>query len=625
MGADRRHFLMGAAATGAALAAGPALAARTKAGPKAGPKGDPALHRLLDAFADEILDEAPEAATSLGLDNGRRAALKSRLSDRSWTAVEKGAQACADRLGRLKALERSRLGGQDLVYYDSMLYALQMGLEGARFAFGDNAFDTVVAEGTTPYVVSQQTGVFTSLPEFLNSQHKIATRADCDAYLARVEAFAKALDQETDRVRRDAGAGVVAPDFILKTTLDQMTEYRGQKAAETGLVKSLAERAKAKGIAGDWAGQAAALVSDKVFPALDRQIAEVKAAQAKARHDAGVWKLPDGEAYYAWLLKVGTTTALNADDIHKMGLEQNRAIESRMDALLKAQGLTQGTVGERMQALTRDPRFLFPNTDAGKAQVIEYLNGRIAALRPLLPKMSRLSLKAPVLVKRVPVDIEAGASLGYMNFPSLDGSRPAIYYINLKDTALWPKWTLPTLTAHETIPGHAWQGAYLAEHHAELPLITAMMGFNANVEGWALYAEQMADELGYYKDDPYGRLGYLQALQFRACRLVVDTGLHAKRWTREQAVEFLVAKTGRAQGAMTSEVDRYCSTPGQACGYKVGHTELLRLRDKAKAALGARYDLRDFDDAVITAGSVPMDVMATVVDRYIAAKAGKKA
>ena len=308
-----------------------------------------------------------------------------------------------------------------------------------------------------------------------------------------------------------------------------------------------------------------------------------------------------------------------------MGLEQNRAIESRMDALLKAQGLTQGTVGERMQALTRDPRFLFPNTDAGKAQVIEYLNGRIAALRPLLPKMSRLSLKAPVLVKRVPVDIEAGASLGYMNFPSLDGSRPAIYYINLKDTALWPKWTLPTLTAHETIPGHAWQGAYLAEHHAELPLITAMMGFNANVEGWALYAEQMADELGYYKDDPYGRLGYLQALQFRACRLVVDTGLHAKRWTREQAVEFLVAKTGRAQGAMNSEVDRYCSTPGQACGYKVGHTELLRLRDKAKAALGARYDLRDFDDAVITAGSVPMDVMATVVDRYIAAKAGKKA
>ncbi|WP_242919781.1 DUF885 family protein [Caulobacter sp. CCUG 60055] len=356
MGADRRHFLMGAAATGAALAAGPALAARTKAGPKAGPKGDPALHRLLDAFADEILDEAPEAATSLGLDNGRRAALKSRLSDRSWAAVEKGAQACADRLGRLKALERSRLGGQDLVYYDSMLYALQMGLEGARFAFGDNAFDTVVAEGTTPYVVSQQTGVFTSLPEFLNSQHKIATRADCDAYLARVEAFAKALDQETDRVRRDAGAGVVAPDFILKTTLDQMTEYRGQKAAETGLVKSLAERAKAKGIAGDWAGQAAALVSDKVFPALDRQIAEVKAAQAKARHDAGVWKLPDGEAYYAWLLKVGTTTALNADDIHKMGLEQNRAIESRMDALLKAQGLTQGTVGERMQALA-DPEY----------------------------------------------------------------------------------------------------------------------------------------------------------------------------------------------------------------------------------------------------------------------------
>ena len=612
---DRRQFLSStAAATGVAFAS--TASAQTQA-QAAGEDGK--LRVVLDKIFYANIDDSPQGATSLGLDKGPRAALKSRLDDRSAAfRVSRIAHAKAH-LAELKGIDRTKLTGLSPVDYDVVAYQLETTIAGERFSYG------ATGGRYAPYAISQLTGAYQEVPDFLDGQHKVETGADADAYLARLKGFAVALDQDLERTRADAAKGVMCPDFNLDTTLAQLKALRGAPAARTVLVESLGRKAKAAKLGDGYAASAEKIVAAEVFPALDRQIAAVEALRAKAGGQAGAWKLPDGEAYYAWLLKVGTTTALNADDIHKMGLEQNRAIESRMDALLKAQGLTQGTVGERMQALTRDPRFLFPNTDAGKAQVIEYLNGRIAALRPLLPKMSRLSLKAPVLVKRVPVDIEAGASLGYMNFPSLDGSRPAIYYINLKDTALWPKWTLPTLTAHETIPGHAWQGAYLAEHHAELPLITAMMGFNANVEGWALYAEQMADELGYYKDDPYGRLGYLQALQFRACRLVVDTGLHAKRWTREQAVEFLVAKTGRAQGAMTSEVDRYCSTPGQACGYKVGHTELLRLRDKAKAALGARYDLRDFDDAVITAGSVPMDVMATVVDRYIAAKAGKKA
>jgi uncharacterized protein (DUF885 family) len=204
-----------------------------------------------------------------------------------------------------------------------------------------------------------------------------------------------------------------------------------------------------------------------------------------------------------------------------------------------------------------------------------------------------------------------------MNSGSLDGSRPSTYYINLHDTANWPRFTLPSLTYHETIPGHVWQGAFITERHT-LPLINTMLGFNAYVEGWALYAEQLADEVGLYADDPLGQLGYLQGQQFRACRLVVDTGLHAKRWTREQAVDWMVAATGRTKGAMTSEVDRYCSNPGQACGYKVGHTEILRLREKAKAAMGPRFDVRDFNDAVVTAGVVPLTVLSTVIDGYIA-------
>ena len=272
-----------------------------------------------------------------------------------------------------------------------------------------------------------------------------------------------------------------------------------------------------------------------------------------------------------------------------------------------------------MTALGKDPKYLFANTDAGREQLIAYLNGLIAGVRPKLSKAFNLRLKAPVNVKRVPVDIQNGAGQGYMNSGSLDGSRPSTYYINLKSTENWPKFSLPSLTYHETIPGHAWQGAYLTET-GKLPLVRILLsGFNAYVEGYALYAEQLGDEIGMYDDDWAGRLGYLQAQKFRAVRLVVDTGLHAKRWSREQAVQWAVDNSGRTRAAMTSEIDRYTGTPAQACGYKVGHTEINRLRDRAKASLGGKYDLRTFDDLLVETGAVPLTILGDVVDGYIKA------
>ena len=328
--------------------------------------------------------------------------------------------------------------------------------------------------------------------------------------------------------------------------------------------------------------------------------------------------MPDGEAYYRWALRLGTTTTQSADEVHRIGLAQNEEIKARMDALLKGQGMTQGSVGERVAALNKDPRFLFPDTDEGRAQLIAYLNGRIAAVRTLMPRLSHLGLKADVMVKRVPPDIQDGAALGYMNPASLDGSRPAIYYVNLKSTALWPRYQLATLTAHEGLPGHTWQLGYLAEHHAEVPTISSLMGFNAFVEGWALYAEQLIDESGLYDDDPWSRIGYLQAQQFRACRLVADTGLHAMGWSRDKAVEFLSGESGKGKDAMTSETDRYCASPGQACGYKTGHNEIVRLRDHAKAALGPQFDLAAYDDVVVKTGGVPLELLPGVIDGYIA-------
>ena len=607
---DRREILAGAALAGVSLGL-PALASAATA-----TCADPRLRAVVDRLADEMLALSPTTATTLGLDKGARTPLRAQLDDYSPAADARAAAVAADAARALAVIPRASLRGQDLTLYDTVEYALGLGRQARGFDYGNRS--NPLPGGAVPYVITQQNGAFGQVPEFLDAYHQIDTRADADAYLARLAAFPRLLDQESAIVAQEAARGVIAPDFILENALGQLHALRSTPTAEQKLVASLVRRTAAKGIAGDWGAQATRLVEGEVYPALDRQTAALTAARAHADDRAGVWKLPQGDAYYAFALRAGTTTALTPAQVHATGLAQSRELQARMDTMLRAQGLTQGSVGDRASALTKDPRQLYPNTDAGRAELIAYVQSRIDAVRPLLPRMSRLGLKADVTVKRVPADIQDGAALGYMNFASLDGLRPAIYYINLKDNGVWPKWTLQTLTAHEGVPGHAFQGAYLAEHTREIPTISSLMGFNAFVEGWALYAEQLIDELGIYDHDPLGRLGELQALNFRAARLVVDTGIHHLRWTRAQAIDWMVANTGRARAAVTSEVDRYCASPGQACGYKIGHNEILRQRARAKAAIGSRFDLRDFDDAVVTTGGVPLAVLGPVIDRYIA-------
>ncbi|MYM94101.1 DUF885 domain-containing protein [Duganella vulcania] len=576
---------------------------------------DARFSTLLENFADEILRLSPTSATSLGLDKGARAGLKAQLEDLSPVGDAAWAAQVKSMLGRLTALDRAALGADAQLRYDTVRYAAREGVAGLRFPFGGAA--SGFFGGTSPFPVTQQDGALTRIPEFLDSQHQIANAADAEAYLERVAGMARTLDQETARIVEQASHGIMPPDFIARTALGQLKDYRKTAVAAQKLVTSISERTEKLGIAGDWNARAAKLVDGMVYPALDRQIAAFAKATAKATSVAGVHRLPDGAAYYEWALKLGTSTSHSAKEIHAIGLEQNKQLQARIDTILKAQGITHGTVGARLTALAKDPKRFYADNDQGREQLIAYCNERIQAVRGLMPKISHMDLKVPLQVKRVPADIEAGAALGYMNFASLDGSRPAIYYINLKSTTLWPKSELATLTAHEGLPGHAFQGAYLAEHHDELPLIASLMGFNAFVEGWALYAEQLVDEFGLYANDPFSEIGYLQAQQFRACRLVVDTGIHAMKWTRQQAIRFLVENTGRGLQAMTSEIDRYCVSPGQACGYKMGHNEILRQRDRAKAALDGKFDLAAFNDALVQSCGVPLTVLPTVVDRYI--------
>lgn len=601
---DRRQLLASTAASAAALAL-PKIAFADAANPAAAK-----LDGLMDTFFQENLRESPEMATILGLDKGKNADLKGKLSDQSAAGIAAHKTLNESQLNRLKALDASALTGMDRVNYDTLVYVGDSRARVASFDFGGSAF------GPSPYAVSQLTGVYQQVPDFLDTKHRIENAADADAYISRLEAFAVQLDNNTERMKHDKGLGIQPPDFILDRALEQLTALR--VAPDTSLlVTSIARRAKEKGLADSYAANAARIYFDKIAPALDRQIAEARILRASATHDAGVWKINDGDAYYAAALHFSTTTNMSAAEIHNMGIEQGKEISARIDGILKKQGMTQGTVGERVAALYKDPKQIFPNTDAGKSQAIAFCNGRLNAIKPKLPTVFNRIPPYTFEVRRVPVQTEAGAASAFSQQPSLDGSRPGIVYINLHDTAEWPRFTLSSVIFHEGLPGHQLEGG-LALSNKSLPLIRKTIGFSGYAEGWALYAEQLADEIGMYEDDPLSQIGYLKFQLFRANRCIADTGIHAMKWTREQAIAQFVDSEGEAPSFAAREVERYCVSPGQACSYKIGHTVWLNARERSKKALGAKYAIKDFHDAGLNCGRVPLDVLDSVIDRYIA-------
>ncbi|MGH9221417.1 MAG: DUF885 domain-containing protein [Vicinamibacterales bacterium] len=568
---------------------------------------------LLDQIGDNYLRFAPESATSLGVDSGARAALRSQLADRSAEGQQKIATQVRQDLERAKAIDTSGLTHANRTSVEVVRSAYQIASEGFAMPYGDI---TVGSWRNTPYVVIQNVGAYLDIPRFLDSDHPIENAADAEAYLARMQAFAKQLDGERGRIEAARGKGLVPPAFLIDKALQQM-RLSAKNTREGGmLVESIARRTKT--ISGDWAQRARTIAAQEIAPALDRQIAELEAQRKVAKDDAGMWARPNGDEFYRWALKASTTTSMTPDDVHAMGQEELKALHAEMDTIMKGLGFTSGTVGQRMQALATDRRYQFSEGDKGRAEILAFIEERVTWIRAQLPRAFNTRVNPNMEVKRLPPEEEPGAPTAYGGAGSIDGKIPGRYWINLKSTDLHSKYSLADLTFHESIPGHILQG----EFTRKMPIIRQLLAFNAYSEGWALYAQQLAAELGAYEDDAVGRLGYLQAIAFRACRLVVDTGLHAKRWTREQGVRFFVDVNGSNELEVASEVDRYCSWPGQACGYKVGHSEINRQREKAGTALGQRFDLKAFDDAVVLGGNVPLDVLAKNVDEYIrAAKA----
>jgi len=603
---SRRESFAGFGAASAFVAL-PGCARTIAAGP--GPATEAEASAVLDSIAEDLLWLQPESATELGIDTGARAPLRSRLSDRSHAGQERIAATLRADLARAEAIDTSALSFPTRTSVEVVRSAYRTALEGFALPYGDVA---VGGWRNTPYVVIQNVGAYLDLPRFLDSDHPVRDAADAEAYLARLDSYPAQLDGELGRIQAARAKGLVPPAFLIDKAVTQMEASLKGAREGGGLVESLERRTK--GMPGDWAARARAIAQQKVAPALERQIAELKIQRQSATNEAGMWARPGGDAFYRWALKASTTTSMTPDQVHQMGLDQLAELHGRMDPILRKLGYTQGSVGARMQALAKDPRYKFSEGDKGRAEIMAYIQEWLGKFRTRLPNAFRTLVRGNLEVKRLPPEEEPGAPGAYGGAGSIDGSIPGKFWINLRSTDLHSKYSLPDLAAHEAIPGHVWQGEYANQ----LPLIRTMLSFNAYSEGWALYAEQLMDELGAYDDFEVGRLGFLQSLAFRACRLVVDTGLHAKRWTREQGVAFFVERNGSNPLEVGSEVDRYCSWPGQACGYKVGHSEIVRQRTRAQAELGPRFDLPDFDDAVVKGGNVPMDVLARNVGDYIA-------
>lgn len=594
----RREFM---ATSSAALA----LAAFRPGEALAQSKGDAQLNAVLDRIFYADIDLEPETATERGFDKGDRAALKSRLNDNSPAGRARRAANDRKSLRDLQAVAPVGLSQTAKLQRDVALYVVGQRLVPEAFQ---------LESIRRPYPIFQQGGAYFSVPDFLNSQHTVETKADAEAYLSRLSAFQKSIDDDSDYQRSVASRGVIAPAWSIDLTLGQMRKVRQVAAAESPLVASLVRRAGEKGIAGDWAKRAAKIVDSEVYPALDRQMALMTQLRASSPAGDGVWRLKDGEAIYAAALKDSITTDMSPDEVHNIGLRQVAELSAQLTQLLDAAGYKGATVGQRLAALNAAPEQLYANTDAGRAAMIASLNQGVAGMKGRLPKAFSDIPDKPLEIRRVPVEIQDGASNGYYYRAPLDGSRPAIYWINLKDTADWPKYQLPSLTYHEGIPGHHLQLGYAASS-GEVPLMLRTLFISAYGEGWALYAEQLADELGGYTG--LEKAGYLQSFLFRAARLVVDTGIHAKRWSREKATQYLVETVGFSQGRSQREVERYCTQPGQACSYKIGHNKWTELRQRAQGTLGDKFSLAWFHD-VLKEGLMPLELLERRVNERIA-------
>ena len=567
------------------------------------------LNLFYEKIFAQVLFEEPELLSSIGLvERFGITGHNAKLSDASPAHQQRYFDRAKKNLEDLRAYPLAKQNASQQLSTHILEWYMSREIEGEKYQWHN-------------YPVNQLFGVQNEFPSFMANTHRLLAPRDCDYYQKRLIAVGAKFDQLLESLKVREQKGILPPRFVVEKVLTEMNNFVAQPAAENILATSFKTRAAKISELNDeqraaWQKKVEAAITDDVYPAYRKLIDYFNALLPRTTTDDGVWKLPDGDAFYAYALRKSTTTTLKPEEVHELGLREVARIETEMRALLDANGFPGRPIGEAMDALRKDPRFLFSNDDKGRddalAEYTRLITDAIERCRVLFATVP----KAKIEVRRVPVFKEATSAGAYYNGASLDGTRPGVFYANLRDMGEVPKWSMPTLAYHEGVPGHHWQIA-TAQELKGLPQFRKLIPFTAYQEGWALYTEWLAKEAGWYEGDPFGDLGRLQAELFRAVRLVVDTGIHAKRWPREQAIAYMREKTGMGEKEVTAEIERYIVNPGQACAYKVGMLKIQELRTRTQTELGTKFDQRQFHDVVLKNGALPLEILEEQVAEYI--------
>ncbi len=577
------------------------------------------FNHAVERITIQALFRDPETLTFLGfLDNTIVDFHSHRLTDASPAYEKETREIARKNLELIRSYDRDRLSYQKQLTYDIFSGYLETIVESEKYPYHMNSVNY-----PGPYPVNQLFGVQSEVPAFLKSSHQIVDKISAENYIKRLKAIPAKFDQVLETLRYREDMGVIPPRFTVTKVITQMEKFIMILPEENVLYVSFSEKISKRDEIEEkdrekLKQEVVSTIETDVYPAYGKLIAFLEKQKARAVTNHGIWKIPGGDDYYRYLLRFHTTTDMTPEEIHDIGHSEVLRITSEMKAILNSQGYRGGTVSELMKRISREDRFHYPDTDEGREQILADYTAILEEIDKGLDDHFNLRPKQGVKVQRVPEFKEKTAPGAYYNPPSLDGSRPGIFYINLRSVEELQKFGMRTLAFHEAIPGHHFQLA-LAQEIEGVPTFRKVYPFTAYAEGWALYSEQLAREMGFH-EDPFSNLGRLQAELFRAVRLVVDTGLHYKRWTREKAIDYMLEKTGMPKTDVIAEIERYMVMPGQACAYMVGMLKILQLREKSWKELSSAFSIKDFHDVVLKNGSVPLDILERIIGDYISEK-----